>query len=193
MLMTIKKCYVCLIQANITKTTISFVNALIENIPMIRFRGFSFIELVYSLAIAGISALCTMPHLQRILFAYYAKINLQQIASTIYYARSVAIAQHTTIKICPSADQLRCSHKWQKGMLVIAPNLQRYIPFIMPNTHTLTLQQSGFETFKLTIEANGLTNYNGHFNYSEQNHNAGSQFKLYFNKGLRLYTTKDTS
>lgn len=151
--------------------------------------GYSLIELIFCIAILAILSTSSIIQVRPLLFKYYAALNLQQIATTIFYARSIAISTKAEVKICPGTDKLRCSADWSEGILVITPKIKKFIPLYKQNFTKLTLSQSGFHKF-MVIEPNGMSKYNGSFNYTYRNYPTLEQYKLYFNKALRLYTTQ---
>lgn len=153
--------------------------------------GICITEIIYALALSSAGILLTVPLLKSIHLTYHATLNLQKMRSIVNYARSIAITQHAKVLICPTLDQLHCSQIWEEWILVLSPKNSSTYALSIPNSHTLSFRQSGYESKMLTIEANGMTNHNGHFNYSLKKHHATPQFKLYFNRALRIYVAKE--
>jgi prepilin-type N-terminal cleavage/methylation domain-containing protein len=140
--------------------------------------GFSFIELLCALAIAGILCALTIPSLSHYIYSVQAKLTMQQIQQAVAYGRSLAIAHKQSISVYKNTDH----------MLVVAPNVQPLLFKLYMCAHcTLSLAQSGFESYKITIQPSGMTHQNGKFDYKSSKFSGFPQFNLYFNKALRIY------
>lgn len=145
------------------------------------------IQLIIVMALVVMCHTVALPNLRNFIYTQSAQLSMQQIQYAINYARSLAVANGKSITICPSSG-FECTNDWNQGILVIAPNNQKYSFKIYTSTFSsLTLAQSGFSGQKLVIEANGMTYSNGCFYYKSLNFSDFPQFKLYFNKALRLY------
>ncbi len=154
-------------------------------------KAFSLFELLIYVFITTILYLFTIPALQRLIYLHTAKQSLQQIELSINYARSIAILHHRKIYICPNKENKSCGNDWRAGLLVVdsgrkdKPSFRTEITF----NGNLQLWQSGHNNYQLTIDANGMTSSNGHFNLKPARANNDlPTFSLYFNKSLRTYT-----
>jgi type IV fimbrial biogenesis protein FimT len=86
-----------------------------------RCRGLTLIELMTTLAVAGISLAILVP-------GWYGLSNRNQISSTsnqllghLRYARSEAVSRYSDISLCPSEDGIACSgdpRGWHKGYII---------------------------------------------------------------------------
>lgn len=148
------------------------------------------LELILCLGILSVCSVVAIPSLQNLIFAYQATASFGQIQLALNFARSVAVKDQSRVLVCPSADRVHCDTNWNTGILVISLKEKYFFHMPSHSSHVLTLDQSGFTTQRMTIEGNGLTNYNGSFNYTHRKHNGSCQFKLYFNKALRVYILK---
>lgn len=152
-----------------------------------RQRSFSILELLFTLTIASIALLCVTPFLHSFIYKLYAHMTMQQIEMAINYGRSLAIRSGQQVTICPN-EQDRRGQAWSGGILVsTSDGAKSWFNVFMLKHANLELRQSGFNGQCLMIEANGLTYYNGSFNYKSLKNHAFPQFKLYFNKALRIY------
>lgn len=153
--------------------------------------GYTLLEIILTLTIMAAVYTLALPCASSMLYHYRALMTLHQLETTLNYARSVAIRNQVQTIICPSDDAQTCGTQWHGGLLVIA--LHKRVGFYklpLGKRDQLTLGQSGFSPYNIVIEANGLTNYNGSFNYKSLKLAESAQFKLYFNKALRLYMVK---
>jgi len=82
-------------------------------------RGFSLIELVFTLLLFGILVSVAFPSYQ----AWIAKERLglltYQVTSALNYARSEAIKHHCPVMLCASRHYLACDGSWSDGWLVL--------------------------------------------------------------------------
>ena len=86
-----------------------------------RCRGLTLIELVTTLAVAGISIAILVP-------GWHGLTNRNQISSTsnqllrhLRYARSEAVNRYSDVSLCPSEDGFACSgdpRGWHKGYII---------------------------------------------------------------------------
>lgn len=144
-------------------------------------------QLIIVMAIVVISYTTAIPNLRYFIYTQSANITMQQIQQAINYARSLAIAYDKPVIVCPGSG-IGCGRDWQEGILVIAPNSRIYSFKVHSSAFSvLTMLQSGNSGQKLVVEANGMTHNNGCFYYKSLNLSDFPQFKLYFNKALRIY------
>ncbi len=143
-----------------------------------KYGGFSLIEFIFVFSIAVVSCNIAIAGLQYFIYTHNGTNTLQQIQQSISLARSIAIARDYQITICPS-----------NNMLILSANNQEFKRFNLSvgANDMLTLYQSGFSNKIVTIQANGMTYNNGHFNYKSKKTNSLPQFNLYFNMALRTY------
>lgn len=151
-------------------------------------RSFSLLELIFVMAIITIGYTIAIPNWHYFLYMQYGKLNMQQLQQAVNYARSLAAVHKQNIIICPSHDRLTCANNWNEGILVVAPdNKACFFKVYMSKISNLNLVKSGHTTKRMIIQANNMTHHNGSFTYNSPKHSAFPQFKLYFNKALRIY------
>lgn len=151
-------------------------------------NGFTLLELIIVMAIASITYLVATPNLHYFTHMKYGNLNMQQIQQAINYARSLAILYKQDIVICPSIDRIKCATYWDHGLLVNAPNGKSCFFKLHKHKYShLKLIKSGHTTKQMLIQANGMTFHNGSFTYNSSKSSDLPQFKLYFNKALRVY------
>ena len=85
-------------------------------------RGFSVLELMIGLAIAGLALALALPSLQQFSRAQLMKSAVRQAHSDLATARSEAILRNTPVLVCPGMPQGGCadSNDWSKGWIVFA-------------------------------------------------------------------------
>lgn len=104
---------------------------------------------------------------------------MQQLQQSIALARSIAITQNCQVTIYLSPKKLT--------LTTSKHTLNKHINLNIGINNELSLHQSGFSNKMLTIQPDGMTYTNGHFNYKSRKSNALPQFNLYFNRALRTY------
>lgn len=85
-------------------------------------RGFTFTELLITLAIAGILAALGAPAFGNLLARARDADAESALANTLRHARSAAVLRGTRMLVCPSRDGAHCTpdDEWQSGWLVAA-------------------------------------------------------------------------
>ncbi|HET7923052.1 MAG TPA: GspH/FimT family pseudopilin [Gammaproteobacteria bacterium] len=96
---------------------------------MHRERGFTLLELLVSLAVAGVLATVAIPDFAAMLRHDRAVTAVNVLAGALNFARASAISRNSYVTLCHSADGSRCdsSHGWESGWLVFI-NLDRDSP-----------------------------------------------------------------
>jgi len=141
--------------------------------------GFSLIECIFVIGIAVTSCTIAIGGIRYFIYTHNANSTLRQLQQGILLARSIAIAQNCQVTIHPHPKHLTLKNSEQA--------LIKHLRLNIGASDELTLQQSGFSNNTLTIQADGMTYANGHFNYKSRKSSALPQFNLYFNKALRTY------
>ncbi|QDF66365.1 prepilin-type N-terminal cleavage/methylation domain-containing protein [Shewanella sp. SNU WT4] len=82
--------------------------------------GFTFIELMITIAIAAILLTIGTPSLVSLYEGMRVNSNIEKIHDTLIFARSQAISYGTTVKVCPyaTADACGTTTDWSKGIRV---------------------------------------------------------------------------
>ncbi len=85
-------------------------------------NGYTFIELIVTLAVASILALNVFPNLSALLAQERSTILTNTLAGSLAYARSEAIKQQTIIFTCQSNNGSECnrSENWHNGWIIFA-------------------------------------------------------------------------
>ena len=91
---------------------------------MIGVRGFTLIELIFTLAIAAILAAMAVPSFNSFLLRNKVQSETQSLRADLSFARSKAVAGSQFITICASSDGLTCNHSndWSGGWIVFEDN-----------------------------------------------------------------------
>lgn len=141
--------------------------------------GFTLIECLFVISLAVTSCAFAIAGVGYFMYIHNATTTMQQLQQSIALARSIAITHscQVTIYLGPQNLDLKTTQH----------DLQKHINLNIGIYDELLLQQSGFSNKMLTIQADGMTYTNGHFNYKSRKSNALPQFNLYFNRALRTY------
>lgn len=88
-----------------------------------RARGITLVELVTTLAVAGISLAVVLPSLSGLASRSQITTSANQLLSNLRYARNEAVTRRAFVSLCPSDDGSTCStdpRGWQRGYLIFA-------------------------------------------------------------------------
>ncbi len=122
-------------------------------------NGFTIIELLITIVIAGILLVATIPTMRHLITANRATAQVDHIVAALQYARSEAIKLGKTVKYCGSSDHINCDGKWNQGQIIATNNeIIRVFP-TLPHGDKLNLN-GGFGKDK-TLEFTPLGTING--------------------------------
>lgn len=164
-------------------------------------KGFTLVELLCCLAIAGVLVGYGIPGLNHMLARSQAASAINWILGQVMYARSAAISFNTTVTLCPSSDGERCGGHWDDGTITFTDHNQDH----EPNGNDELLRHVSFpiEDANLTWHAfqnrqylqmlgTGYTNYqNGNFVYCPPDNDPRFARQLVINIQGRGRTSKD--
>jgi type IV fimbrial biogenesis protein FimT len=85
---------------------------------MERNRGFTLIELIVTMVVAGILFAMVVPSFMSSIKNNTTATEANDLVSILGYARSEAVTQDVKVSICPSTDNLTCSSNWALGAIV---------------------------------------------------------------------------
>ncbi len=91
------------------------MNKLIQTVQQ---QGFTLIELMVTLTVAGILIGVAVPSFQGFIKRNQAESLQSQVASAVATARTEAAARNTFITICASDDSAACGGNWNNGWIV---------------------------------------------------------------------------
>jgi type IV fimbrial biogenesis protein FimT len=88
-------------------------------------KGHTLIELLFALAIVGVSTAAAVPGWRAWVQKDGESTQLNQLMGEINFARSMAIQRGVTVTLCKSADQKTCSGDWMDGQLIFIDKNRR--------------------------------------------------------------------
>ncbi len=108
-----------------------------------RNRGYTFLELILTLALIAILTAFAMPLYQSWIDSYHLSLLQSALKESIHIARLSTETTHLPIGICPSSNQQTCGRRWSDGLLIFKDQQQgrissdrQIITFIsLPVTH----------------------------------------------------------
>lgn len=89
---------------------------------MNRSGGFTLLELMVTVAVAGVLMMVAIPAYQGMVQRNTMTSTINDLVGDIYYARSEAITRGTRVSICPSDGQPKCTGNWLNGWIVYPGN-----------------------------------------------------------------------
>lgn len=83
--------------------------------------GFTLIELIITVTIAGVLMTVGIPSFREIIVNSQISSQANEFIADLNYARSVAVTKKNTISICPSTNSTSCGtgNQWELGWIVI--------------------------------------------------------------------------
>ena len=139
---------------------------------MKKYRGFTMIELVITLAIAAIIAGLAVPSFSQMIKNNRRDVRINQILNTLTLARSEAIKRGVAVTACKSANGTSCGGSgWESGWLMFVNNdddgatidvgedILRVYESLPAG---ITLRSANFTNF-ITYRPDGFSNNNGNF------------------------------
>ncbi|MBZ9558948.1 MULTISPECIES: GspH/FimT family pseudopilin [Modicisalibacter] len=81
--------------------------------------GFTLIELIVTLAVLLITLSWAVPAFERLVARNAIASDIARLRTAVALARNTAVTRETTISLCPSPDQKRCTGNWSAPLLVI--------------------------------------------------------------------------
>jgi len=88
----------------------------------VKYRAFTFIELLVCIAISSIILLVLVPNMSDFVQKNRALAKAQQIVTSIEMTRSEAVAHNQNVTFCASDDGIGCGDNWNNGQLIIDLN-----------------------------------------------------------------------
>ena len=93
----------------------------VENQPPRQVRGLTLVELITTLAVAGVSLALLVPTWSGLVDRSQVTTTANQLLTALRYARNEAVNRQRAVSLCPSHDGKNCSGDpfgWQLGYLV---------------------------------------------------------------------------
>lgn len=85
-------------------------------------HGYTLLEIIITLALAGILILFTIPGWQHFYTRLQSDLLIKRLQGSLNFARNSAIALQTPVRICASEDGQQCSNDWNSGWIIyLAP------------------------------------------------------------------------
>lgn len=81
-------------------------------------KGYTLLECLLTLMLTMLLLTMGVTAYQHLIASNKTTVYLNQIVTTIYYARSEALKQHLPVTICKSNNSQQCNGNWQDGWIV---------------------------------------------------------------------------
>ncbi|WP_323847401.1 GspH/FimT family pseudopilin [Microbulbifer magnicolonia] len=164
-------------------------------------RGFTLVELMFTIAILGVIASIAIPALNDFVARHRDKAAARQLLGSLNYARSMAVSRQQIVIVCGTSDGTSCSvsDQWTGGGLIFADTdrdgeldpgetlLQRILP--PPAESTLTFNGGIWKT--LRYRPDGRLNTGANFEYCPPAGEPASGWVIVLNPTGRPYFGRD--
>lgn len=124
-----------------------------------RARGYTLLELMFTLAVASILLGVGVPGFFDIVRNNRAAANANELVTTFSIARSEAIRRGTRVTVCPSSDGATCSGAWTDGWIVVRDSAvsDTAAPSIAATTDILRAWPAPEGSASVTLTPSGTT------------------------------------
>lgn len=163
-----------------------------------KFRAFTLIELIITVAVFSVVIAIAVPSFQNIVVSNRVAFDRDEFFNLLQFARSEAIKNGTAVTICKSANGTSCDNSlgWNGGWLLFADidrdgvldaSGDKVIKSVEPLEGLVAVSQSNGDNL-VTFESRGLLiDGDGVFTFS---HSAGAQFTKTVDLGVTGRATK---
>lgn len=86
---------------------------------MQRMRGFTLVELIVAMVVAGVVAAIAIPNFRLLILNQQSEAIGEELISSFQFARSEAIKRSGFVTVCPSNTGTSCGGSWGNGLLII--------------------------------------------------------------------------
>ncbi len=84
------------------------------------YRGYTLLELLFSMAIAGILLTLAIPYWQSFINQHQLEMQTNRLLESIQFTRNTAISTQSPVAICPSDDGTSCVKSSEKGWIIVS-------------------------------------------------------------------------
>lgn len=169
---------------------------------MITSRGYTLVETMITLAIAGVLISVSLPDLASYRQSAHADALMQRIQSLISLARTEAAMQGLNVTFCPTVAGDECGKDWAQGLLLFTDrNKDRVINeddtvlrVSLDEAPQGSLRWRAFGNRRyIQVQATGfLRHQNGNFTYCDHSGNPKHSRQLVVNAAGRVRSATDT-
>jgi|SRR5690554_283187 len=85
---------------------------------VLRHSGFTLLELLVVIIISAVIVTIASTYGAETYYSYSARNSISQLKMLLYSARQQAIFNQSSVILCPSNDQLSCSHDWNHPLII---------------------------------------------------------------------------
>ena len=94
-----------------------------KGLTVTRQKGFTLLELMMTLGVAAIVMTVAVPNLNAFKMNAKRSATINEMVSSIHFARSTAVTRNARVTVCASADSANCnSTNWEDGWIAFVDN-----------------------------------------------------------------------
>lgn len=131
-------------------------------------KAFSLLEMLFAMTILVLLIVLAVPSYRCLVGSNRAQIYIDELVSTLEFARTYAIKTGESVIFCGSKNNQSCDGLWQDGMIAIMANSAKILKVLAPIAARDNLSWHGAPDIIFTPDgfANG---YQGSFYYCSEN------------------------
>ncbi len=93
-----------------------------------RIRGITLIECLMTILLSGVLLTLGIVGYQHLIISNKTTVYLNELVTTLHYARHEALTRRLPVTVCHSSDSLHCSGAWRDGWLIFINPLNKMQP-----------------------------------------------------------------
>ncbi len=152
-------------------------------------KGFTLVSFIVGISLLSFLSCLAVPNFQNSIAEHRARILTNALKMQLQLARTIAIAQHNTIYICPSKSGIGCDKNWHDTWMwyTKTQNEKTILKTITLPLKRATLRYTGFPNNNyIMFKPSGMHSSNGRFYYEDKTRSPSITRTLILNAAGRV-------